>query len=96
MMHSRPARSATSGAGYRRPRNHEEREPAQRPDVPTHVIARRPENEDGQRQVSNTPCSTIDCLTAQIAAEHGHLLLHDDRDFAHLEQSRRRHRRVFA
>jgi predicted nucleic acid-binding protein len=29
--------------------------------------------------------STIDCLIAQIAVEHGLLLLHDDRDFAHMQ-----------
>lgn len=29
--------------------------------------------------------STIDCLIAQMAVEHGLLLLHDDRDFAHMQ-----------
>lgn len=28
--------------------------------------------------------STVDCLIAQIAIEHGLLLLHDDRDFDHM------------
>lgn len=30
--------------------------------------------------------STIDCMTAQIAVEHGLIILHNDRDFKHIKK----------
>ena len=33
-----------------------------------------------------TPAKTIDMLIGTFCIEHGHALLHDDRDFDHLEQ----------
>lgn len=36
------------------------------------------------RAAGVTVRSTIDCLIAQIAIEHGAVLLHDDRDYAHI------------
>lgn len=39
------------------------------------------------RRQGFTPRSTIDCLIAQIAVEHGVALLHDDRDFEHIAKA---------
>ena len=36
------------------------------------------------RAAGVTVRSTIDCLIAQIAIEHGAVVLHDDRDYAHI------------